>query len=196
MFLDEYPELIVPVNQKKNQRIKNPKKTVICFFCKDSLIYPRYDKIFEEIDMYKEYMAVIEPDITVTADMDIEWQNTIMLLNQLFMAVLAVNGIKVILNTRMGVETTIKAFENIPKYVMVASSFLGCDRKYIPDDYTYVTKIMTLLPSRLILYGACNDKLQEKIEDMGICCRKYMSFRILCKKEKLDKEERLTIKSQ
>ena len=181
MFLTEYPDMVIPVNQRKNHRVKEPKKTVICFFCGDKFIYPRYEKIFDEIEMYKMYMGVVEPDLTVTADMDIEWQNAVMLLNQLFMAILAANGIKVVLNTRMGVPQTKDMFGNIPKKIMVASGFLGgCPHKQ-PRDFTYVAKILRLFPEKVVIYGSCGREVQDRIEQLGISYRIYPSFRTLCK---------------
>jgi len=181
MFLNEYPDMVVPFNQKKNRRVKNPQKTVICFFGGDKYIYPRYEKIFDELDTYKKYMGVVEPDITLTEDMDIEWQSVTMLLNQLFMAVLAVNGIKVILNTRMGLSDTAIAFENIPKKIMVASGFLGACPYKAPRDFSYVSKILRLYPEKVIIFGPCEVDAQEKLNRMGISFRTYSSFRTLCK---------------
>jgi len=180
MFLCKFPDLLVPVQQKKNRRVKRPERTGICFFCGDKLMYPRYEKVFEEIDMYRKYMAVVEPDITVTEDMDTEWQHAVMLLNQLFMAVLAVNGIKVVLNTRMGLSETRCAFENIPRKIMVASGFLGGCPSKSPRDFTYIAKILRLQPENVIIYGPCEEIVQEQLKQMGISYRIYPSFRTLC----------------
>lgn len=46
----------------------------------------------------KKFMGVIGSDLTVTSDTDLEWQEAIMLVNQLYMAVLAVNNVKVVQN--------------------------------------------------------------------------------------------------
>ena len=47
-------------------------------------------------------------DATVTQDMDLEWQEEMMLLNQLFMAVLAVNDVRVVANLRTGSRETFR----------------------------------------------------------------------------------------
>ena len=96
-YLNTLPKFIVPFYHRNDKRITDPKKTVIAFFDKDSNIYPRFDKIFNDISEYKKFMGVASPDITLTEDMDSEWQNIIALANQLFIAILAINGIKIIL---------------------------------------------------------------------------------------------------
>lgn len=58
--------------------------------------------------------------------MDYEMQEMMMLANQLFAAVLVVNNIKIIFNTRSGTKATTYHFKNVPRHVMCASGFLGC----------------------------------------------------------------------
>ena len=99
MFLREWPDLVIPFAQRKNKMVVNRKRTVLCFFDKDQHLYPRLSKLLGEIDEYKLYMGVIGMDITFTDDMDEEWQRALVLLNQLFLAVLAVNGVKILLKT-------------------------------------------------------------------------------------------------
>ncbi len=181
MFLKETPEIMVPVGQRKNRRVVDKKKTVLVFFCADELIYRRLDKLLAEVDIYKEYMGVVEPDITVTKDMDLEWQFATMLLNQLAMAVLAINGVKVILNTRVGTERTFELLENLPKGVMIASGFLGGTSKYKKYDYMYIAKILRLMPKKVLIYGSCSKKTLEKLDMVGIDYKIYPDFRKMCK---------------
>jgi len=181
MFLDEYPDLVVPIQQRKNRRVKAPARTVLCFFCGDKLIYPRYVHLFDEIKIYQSFMGIVEPDLTVTQDMDREWQDVLMLLNQLFMAVLAVNDVKVVLNTRIGLAKTFHAFNYIPRKIMVASGFLGGCRNMDNGEFAYLSKIMRLYPGKILLYGACDKTIMEQLNRMGLSYRKYMSFRTLCK---------------
>ena len=181
MFLTEIPDLIVPVQQRKNKRVKNRKRTVITFFCGDKLIYRRLVNLFDEIDEYKEYMGVIGSDITVTKDMDLEWQRAIIMLNQLVMAVFAANGIKIILNTRMGLKETKDMFRYVPKGIMIASGFRGGDRKCLKNDFEYVSKVLSFLPSKLLIYGRCDEVVQTQLNNLGIEYVLYKDFRELCR---------------
>jgi len=94
MFLDEEPDLIVPFYNRNNKIVADRAKTVLCFFSSDSDLYRRLENVFDDLDEYKKCMGVIGLDITVTDDMDPEWQNMIMLVNQLFfgnLVMLAIN---------------------------------------------------------------------------------------------------------
>ena len=181
MFLTEKPELIVPVNHRKDKRVKNKKKTLIAFFCGDIVIYRRLTKLLDEIEEYRPYMGVIGPDITVTKDMDIEWQRAIILLNQLVMAVFAANEIKIILNTRMGSAETRNMFKYIPKGIVVASGFRGGTRKYEKTNLEYISKIITFLPNKVLIYGKCHKSVLEHLSQMGVVYYVYSDFRELCK---------------
>ncbi|MBR7019548.1 MAG: DUF4417 domain-containing protein [Lachnospiraceae bacterium] len=181
MFLTEIPDLIVPVQQRKNRRVKDKKRTVVSFFCGDDYIYRRLVKLLDEIDEYKEYMGVIGADVTVTKDMDLEWQRAIILLNQLVMAVFAANGIKIILNTRMGLRETKDIFRYMPRGIMIASGFRGGDRKYSNTDFEYVSKVLSFLPSRLLIYGRCHKSVLKRLDTLGIEYVLYKDFRDLCR---------------
>ena len=112
--------------------------------------------------------------------MDSEWQEYIFLLNQLFVAVLAVNGIKIVCNTRSAGLDVSRAFRNIPNNVMIASGFLGCHSSVSEQDFTYLTKILTLLPDKLIIYGKQDAKVEKQLDTMGINYRVYKDFHRLC----------------
>ena len=181
MFLKELPDQIVPYSNRNSKLVKNKKKTLLCSFTSDVRIYPRFKNIFDEIDIYKQYLGVATPDITVTEDMDIEWQQSIILLNQLFAAVLAVNGIKIVLNTRIGSIQNIRLFKHYPKNAICISGFLGCakDNKY---NYNYLSKILYLLPSTLLIYGKKDKNTNIKLDTMGINYKYYIDFHSICKK--------------
>lgn len=180
MFLKEIPELIVPYSYRKNKRVKNNKKTLLCTFAPDKKIYPRIKNIFTEIDVYKQYLGVATSDITVTNNMDREWQELIILLNQLYGAILVVNGIKIVINTRIGSLININLYKSLPKNVICISSFLGCKRedKY---DYSYLLKILNFLPSKLLIYGKEDKNVNKMLDAMGIDYKYYVDFHRLSK---------------
>ena len=180
MFLIETPELIVPYSNRDDKRVKIKKKTLLCNFAPDKRIYPRIKNIFKEIEIYKKYLGVATADITVTDDMDKEWQELIILLNQLYGAILVVNGIKIALNTRIGSSINIKLYKNLPKNIICISSFLGCkkENKY---DYSYLSKILNFLPSKLLIYGKEDKNVNVMLDNMGINYKYYIDFHKLSK---------------
>ncbi len=181
MFVTEWPDLVVPYSQRKNKLITNPKRTLLCFFDKDHKLYPRLGKVLEDIDEYKKFMGAIGLDITITEDMDEEWQKAIFLLNQLFLAILAANDIKIVINTRSAGLESSNVFCNFPQQVMAASGFLGCDVIKKERDYLYLKKILSIMPGKLILYGKHDRIAEEQLETMGIDFRVYDDFHRLCK---------------
>lgn len=117
------------------------------------------------------------PDITITRDMDFEMQEMIMLANQLFVATLVVNNIKIIFNTRNGTLNTLNCFKHVPRHVMCASGFLGCDNSSdIFSSSPYVNKILRLMPSKLLIYGKHDYIVDQQLESLGINYRYYSDF--------------------
>ena len=180
-FLSEIPQMIVPVNQRKNRRVQRKDKTLIAFFCGDKFIYRRLAKLLDEIDEYRLYLGVVGADITVTRDMELEWQRATILLNQLVMAIFVVNGIKTVLNTRIGRQETTDMFRYMPRGVLVASGFRGGTRRFSQSDFSYIAKLMTLLPSHVLIYGRCNKLVLKRIEQMGFDYTVFPDFRDLCR---------------
>jgi hypothetical protein len=182
-FLEVWPDLVVTFRDRKSALVKNKKKTLLCFFTADCRIYPRFVKVFKEINTYKEFLGVVEPDVTVTQDMDVELQEVIMLANQLFIAALAVNGVRIVLNTRSGNKDTLSCFKYIPRGVVCASGFLGCEKsKNYWEAATYTDKVLGLMPERLIIYGKQDQLIDEQLDAIGIAYRYYEDFHTLSKR--------------
>ncbi|MBR6450248.1 MAG: DUF4417 domain-containing protein [Fibrobacter sp.] len=183
MFLDEYPELVVPYDFRKNSLVTDPEKTLLCFYCGDKRIYPRLKRVLKDIPEYKRFLGVVTIDITVTSDMDKEWQNAIMLLHQLFMAVLAMNGVKIVANLRTGSSSSVGNFEAIPKGVMWAAGFLGCAEE-APLDFRFISNTLRVMPSKFVVYGPEDVVALGKLDMMGIDYRIYDDYHKLSKKYK------------
>ena len=180
-FLTDIPDIMVPFYKRRDKRVQKFSSIAICSFSSDKDIYPRLDKVLEDIEEYKKYAAVVAADLTVTEDMDVEWQRVTMLMNQLFMSILAINGIKVIANTRTGSSQMVVCLRNIPRDVMYASGFLGCP-KTLEFNYDYIAKILALRPSMLLIYGKCSVTDRDKLSRMGIKFKVYDDYRTLNKK--------------
>ncbi len=176
-FLNEWPDLMITYTNRNNELVADKSRTVLCFYDKDSYIYPRFVNLLEELNTYRLFLGVVAPDITVTRDMDIEMQRAIMLANQLFMAILATNGIKVILNTRCGIIKTTECFRNVPRRIMCASGFLGCkNSKSLAEAALYVNKVLSIRPDKLMIYGKQDKRVNEQLDTLGVNYRYYEDF--------------------
>ena len=176
MFLQQVPDLMVPAQKRHSRSIKDKKSTVVNFFCGDTDVYRRLDKLLAELDDYSEYMGVVGPDVTVTSDMDPEWQYELMLLNQLGMAVLASYGIKIVHNTRCGITSTFDMFKYIPHGVAAASGFVGGPRHGGTPSFTYISKALLLRPKFLLLYGSCSLVTLAQLDSFGIPHYQYLDY--------------------
>lgn len=176
-FLNKWPDLMITYANRNNKLVVDKNRTVLCFYDKDSHIYPRFVNLLDELSTYKLFLGIVAPDITVTSDMDVEMQRAIMLANQLFMAILAVNGIKVVLNTRCGILKTTECFRNMPRRIMCASGFLGCkNSKSLAEAALYVNKVLSLRPDKLMIYGKHDKMVNEQLDALGINYRYYEDF--------------------
>ena len=175
MFLNEYPDFVVPYDFRNNCLVKNPEKTLLCFYCGDKRIYPRVEKILLDIKEYKRFLGVVAIDLTVTSDMDKEWQDMVMLLHQLFIATLVVNKVKVVANLRIGSLESADNLDTIPKEVMWATGFLGFEKEHF-YDFRFISSVLRVMPSRLVVYGPADLEALRKLEKLGIDCRIYDDY--------------------
>lgn len=181
-FLEAWPEQVVTIDARNYPFVKDKKNTVLTFYMPDNRIFPRFRNLLREISLYQEYMGVAFPDMTVTADMDVELQKAIILCNHVFAAVLAGHGIKLLCNTRVGGHESMDILQNIPMDVMCISSFLGCDTsKTFIEAQEYIDKILILLPSKLVIYGKEDPFVTESLEVNGINYRYYPDMHTMSK---------------
>ncbi len=176
-FLNEWPEDMVTFDNRNSHLISQKANTLLCFYMGDIQNYRRFKTIQQDIPIYKQYVGVVIPDITITEDMDDELQEMLMLANQLFAACLAVNGVKIVFNTRNGNIDTLYNFRHIPRNIMCASGFLGCKNS---SDYLsaarYINKILLLMPEKLIIYGKHDIVVDNQLDCLGINYRYYSDF--------------------
>jgi len=183
MYLDEWPELMVPYRDRKARFVHDPSHTVLCLFTSDARIYPRLERVLDDIPEYSRYMGAVGSDLTVTSDMDSEWQRAIMLLNQLHMAVLAVNGVKIVQNLRCGSPDTIACLGCVRPGVMCATSTLGCANTESELDLFFAEKLFTVRPSKLLLYGKRDPIMEHQADVAGVPCRVYPDAHTLYKRQ-------------
>lgn len=181
MFLKEIPDRLVPFDARNNRKlVLDMRRTALCLFTKDRRIYPRLEKLLKEIYKYKPYAGIVASDVTVTSDMDQEWQDLIMLLNQLYMAILALNKIKIIANSRIGNEKSIENFRGIPKNVPWCASFFGGKPQKEEYNFEFLAQMMSVRPSIVLLFGKREPVVEEQLSRMGIPHKAYADYISLC----------------
>lgn len=181
-FLSEYPNIIAPYSHRNARFVADPTKTAICFYMSDDLNYRRLEHVIDDVEEYRRFMAVASMDITVTEDMDDEWQAMIMLVNALFLAMIAVNGIKVIANIRCGGKESRRYLSWIPRGVSCLAGMLGCDPLRDESDLTFIKKVIQVGPDPLFLYGKQDEVLLRQLQIMGVSYRHYEDAHCISKK--------------
>ncbi len=181
MYADDWPSTIVTYPCRNNTAlVKDPSSTAISFYLSDERIYPRLEKVFKDINEYKRFMAVISIDLTITDDMDTELQLLLLMVNQLFTMILAVNNVKIIHNTRSGGLSNSTVFRNVPKGITVASGFLGCDR-VSEENMSYISKILYLQAGKILIYGKHDINAEKQLDLLGFDYRLYPDVHQLTK---------------
>ncbi len=176
-FLDKWPSDMITFEHRTNKLVSPESETLLCFYMSDVQNFRRFRKIQDDLPIYKHYLGVVVPDVTITRDMDNEMQEMMMLANQLFAAVLVANNIKIVFNTRSGNSSISYHFGNIPRNVMCASGFLGCkNSKDVVSASPYINKILGLMPEKLVIYGKHDVVIDEQLDLLGFEYRYYSDF--------------------
>ena len=176
------PRVIAPFN-KRHYYWQNKQDISICYFGKDEHLYPRLDKVFKEIEILKEYHSVCMMDISISPLMLDEVQRMNLLLNLLFICVVAVNGIKIIPSFRTGSFETLQLLvQSVGHSDYWAMGAVGTQqiRNDAFFDYLFKTKCMFIMPKHLLCYGQPNKQTIDCLEEYGIEYKPiYKDFRSL-----------------
>ncbi len=176
------PKYIAPWHHRKSYYAKI---TSICFYMPDNYIYPRFEKVFDEITELKEYHSVCGIDLSVSKKMNRNIQRFIIYLNALYNAVLAYSGIKIIPSLRFGDETTSIYLMNYKDSNIFVTGIHGCS-KYMAlssyDEYLFRIMMIILNPKKVLLYGKLGKQERNILKNTRINYEEYEDFRRLYKK--------------
>lgn len=180
-FITDSPLVIAPFN-KRQYYWQSKRDISICYFGKDEHIYPRLDKVFEEIEILKEYHSVCMMDVSISPLMLDEVQRMNLLLNLLFICLIAVNNIKIIPSFRTGNFETLKMLirsVGFSKYWVMGTVGTQQIRSNAFYEYLFRTKCLLIMPNVLLSYGRPNSNTIQCLNDYGIECKTYKDFRAL-----------------
>lgn len=176
------PKYIAPWHHRKSYCARI---TSICFYMPDNYIYPRFEKVFDELKELGKYHSVCGIDLSVSKKMSRNVQRFIIYLNALYNAVLAYSGIKIIPSLRFGDETTLKYLMNYKHSDIFVAGFHGCSQ-YMKlssyDEYLFRIEVLVLNPKEILLYGIPQKKERSILENLRINYKEYEDFRRLYKR--------------
>ncbi len=167
MLLEDVPDKFV--SYKQIASVENKSKVAVCFFQKDEFLYPRFRSMDRDIRKFQEFMGVCGFDLSPNIYWPEEQQMFNILLGQLYTAYLAINGIKIIPNWRIGTLRTLKVLKSYPQDSQFAVGTLGSVRndKFFGVFYMKA-KILISHPSRLLVYGKLLPEYSKELEEEGI----------------------------
>lgn len=179
-FLEQIPDLIIPYSKRHTKFVIDPKRTALCHYSPDREIYLRLCCVIEDIPEYLRFLGVVMSDITITFDMDREWQDVIMLANLLYAAILGANGVKIIPNLRIGQTNNIENLNGIPPKVMWAAGFLGCTKEN-PWNMQFIYSVVSVGAGFILIFGKHDKNAEDKLQVMNIPYKVYPDYHKLCK---------------
>lgn len=174
-YISTKPKVIAPYS--KRQYYKECKSEIsICYFEKDAHLYPRLEKVFDEIRILANYHSVCMMDISISPLMLDEVQRFNILLNLLFTCVVAVHGIKIIPSFKTGNYETVKLLKKSigdSKYWIMGA--IGTQQIYKNSYYEclFRNKCMMIAPNELLIYGKPNKSTTICLDQYGI---RYISI--------------------
>lgn len=149
-------------NVKENMR----SKTLICYFSNDNHLIQRFSKIDDEISELKQYAGICGFDFSVSIGMPRPIQRSCLLVNAVFNCYVALHGIKILPNCRVGDMGCMNILDTFQPNSNIISGELGCKRngglKYgMHQLHIIQTRIA---PNILFAYGSMPEK------DMRAAC--------------------------
>ena len=136
------------------------KKSLICYFSPDIRLIQRMYKIDEELPILCEYGGICGFDLSPSVTMLRPRQKFSLLASALFNCYVAVHGVKILPNCRVGDLANMSVIRNIPPYTSIISGEIGCNRKGFKDYGLYQLRIIikSIALPILFIYGGISNK--------------------------------------
>lgn len=175
-FAVQKPSEILPFRNRLQTKDKS--STALCTFCDDEFIYPRLKKLKENLPEYKEYYAMVVFDLSPRAEWKTEQQRFNICLNQMAAIYLALNGVKLIGNFRIGDNSTYDALHSYPEGISFCVGTLGCTKQSSPSDaFLFEQKLFIKTPKECWLYGSEDKQIIKILNDYGVKHKVFKDFR-------------------
>lgn len=176
MFTYEIPEEILPFNRRGE--CKNKTKTALCTCQVDREVYPRIKHLDQDLEEWKSYMACIVFDLSPRIEWRTEIQKFNICLNKMAAIYLALHGVKLIGNLRVGSISTFPALLSYPKKIPFLVGSLGCTKNCTKEDLLFLEmKMIISQPSFVYVYGVFSDELKYLLESYNIAYKVFKSRR-------------------
>ena len=180
-YVDSLPDVFDMYPITKRSMAKNPASTILCSFEKEPLLYGHIRAIIRAIQkgtqhvnalikQYEPFYAIAGFDISVCSNTTLEEQRMFLLINHLLNAFFAVNGIKILVNIRIGSSETADSLCVYPINLCCCTGFLGCSRNgnIEINKAKMKLRLAILQPSRVVVYGKLSRMDEKMFQDFGM----------------------------
>ncbi len=135
------------------------KESIICFYSNDNVLSNRLKTIEQDSKIFKQYGGIVGMDISPSINMLKPRQMHSILINSIYDFLMAIRGIKVAINARVGDLSTIHLIDNYPKNKCLVFGNLGCKRKFRAySRFLFEKWIEKEKPKNICVYGTLTKK--------------------------------------
>ena len=158
----EVPEMIETYQFRNEIPNDIKKKSLICFYSYENRILPRLETIDRDAEIFKEYGGIVGMDISPSVNMLRPRQLHSILINQIYNCLMAIRGVMIAINSRIGDLKTNSIIYEFPTNKTLIFGNLGC--KGIFKNYSilqFQNWITVNKPKNICIYGNfCKSDIQ------------------------------------
>jgi len=159
MYYDDIPEYIETYQFRNEIPIDKQKKSLICFYSDDKRLWNRLNTIEKDCEIFKNYGGIVGMDLSISVFMLKIRQRFFMKLNAIYNCLVALHGIKIAINARIGDLSTLDVIKNYPSDKLVVFGNIGCKKKIPAYSYYVIEKWIKFVKLKTIcVYGTITDK--------------------------------------
>lgn len=178
MLITDIPDDIEMYPLSKRHQATRPKCTILCAYENDHELYRFLRHFDRNLRDCLNYYGVCGFDLSPRGGMDLSHQRFHLYLNALINAYMAVNGIRVLPNWRIGDLSTLDILKIYPRNTTFSVGSLGCAKRYTTiNEVILRTKLMYTCPKMLVYYGALRKEYRMIIEEFGVPVKIIMDYR-------------------
>ena len=161
----DIPLMVSPYKYRNDIPEELRSKSLITYFMPDEDLWTRMYKIDEDLEELKKFGGITGFDLSPSIGMLRPRQKLSLLADSLYNAYCAVNGIKILPNSRIGDLGTLPMIASIPYGANFITSRHGCQNYGFKAYGLYQTKLILerIKPSILFVYGSVSPKEAEQL---------------------------------
>lgn len=154
MIYVDIPERIETFQFRKEIPIEMRKNSLIAFYSNDERIWNRLNKVETESLEFLNYGGIVGMDLSPSVNMLRPRQMHSILMNQIYNCLMAIRGVKVAINARIGDLKTNSLIKDYPQSKTLVFGNLGCKGVFAEYSMFQFRKWIDLLtPKNICFYG-------------------------------------------